>query len=161
MIKSSEIHDTDSSWLLQREEVIHTPRSCLWLNSVFSVSTHVDELYANRAGGRVAPDIRETRRPNEERRGRAVRGGGRARESRRVPQHAPGISYLKFSLSAPRKPFHTVHRDASGRAEPALGGEAHFRDETTQMKWEKHLDFIKDINFSLSLYYLQFIPAGR
>lgn len=45
--------------------------------------------------------------------------GGRVRETQQacpLSHHAPGISYLKFRLSAPQKPFHTANKDALGRS---------------------------------------------
>lgn len=45
-------------------------------------------------------------------------------EGRRVHSlHAPGISYLKFSLSAPRRPFHSANKDAQIRAHLDEGSE--------------------------------------
>lgn len=60
------------------------------------------------------------RREGEQAGGKAEGGRGKAGVS---THHAPGISYLKFSRSAPQKPLQAANKDAPGRTfEDALRG---------------------------------------
>lgn len=70
-------------------------------------------------------------------RGGQKEGGCETQQACPLTHHAPGISYLKFSLSAPQKPFHTANKDAPGRSFSYQGRtEAGYWEERTHY-WEE------------------------